>query len=227
MRSNLAFILPDDRPIVITSTSSVKGEGKSFVSFNIARSYAALSKKVLLIGADLRNPQLHSRLFVERVGIGLSTYLSKPNDTNFKDLITRRENDSVHYLLSGAIPPNPSELLARPAMKTLLDELKEHYDVIIIDSAPLMLVSDTSPILPLSDLVLYVSRAQVTDKNVFPFIKDLQKRKNMPPLALVLNGIIAGPASYYKYGYAYRYSYNYKYNYGYGYGYGSGDKGDA
>ncbi|MDA9128013.1 polysaccharide biosynthesis tyrosine autokinase [Flavobacteriaceae bacterium] len=227
MRSNLAFMLPDDRPIVITSTSSVKGEGKSFVSFNIARSYAALSKKVLLIGADLRNPQLHNRLKVERAGIGLSTFLSKPNDTNFKDLITLRENDNVHYLLSGAIPPNPSELLARPAMKTLLDQLKEHYDLIIIDSAPLMLVSDTSPILPLSDLVLYVSRAQVTDKNVFPFIKDLQKRKNMPPLALVLNGIIAGPASYYKYGYAYRYSYNYKYNYGYGYGYGSGDKGDA
>ncbi|MDB2463631.1 polysaccharide biosynthesis tyrosine autokinase [Flavobacteriaceae bacterium] len=227
MRSNLAFMLPDDRPIVITSTSSVKGEGKSFVSFNIARSYAALSKKVILIGSDLRNPQLHNRLGIEREGIGLSTFLSKPNDTNFKDLITLRDNDNVHYLLSGAIPPNPSELLARPAMKTLLDQVKEHYDVIVIDSAPLMLVSDTSPILPLSDLVLYVSRAQVTDKNVFPFIKDLQKRKNMPPLALVLNGIIAGPASYYKYGYAYRYSYNYKYNYGYGYGYGSGDKGDA
>ena len=227
MRSNLAFILPDDRPIVITSTSSVKGEGKSFISFNIARSYAALSKKVLLIGADLRNPQLHNRLEIERAGIGLSTFLSKPNDTNFKDLITLRKNDNVHYLLSGAIPPNPSELLARPAMKTLLDQLKEHYDVIIVDSAPLMLVSDTSPILALSDLVLYVSRAQVTDKNVFPFIKDLQKRKNMPQFALVLNGIIAGPASYYKYGYAYRYSYNYKYNYGYGYGYGSGDKENA
>ena len=89
-----------------------------------------------------------------------------------------------------------------------------------------MLVSDTSPILLLADVVLYVSRAQFTDKNVFPFMKDLQKRKNMPPLALVLNGIIAGPASYYKYGYAYRYSYNYKYNYGYGYGYGA-EKSDS
>jgi len=175
----------------------------------------------------LRNPQLHNRLGIERSGTGLSTYLSKPEQTDLNSLITVRENDNVHYLLSGAIPPNPSELLARPAMGTLLEKLKKTYDVIVIDSAPLMLVSDTSPILPLSDVILYVSRAQFTDKNVFPFIKDLQKRKNIPPLALVLNGIIAGPASYYKYGYAYRYSYNYKYNYGYGYGYGSDNKAEV
>jgi capsular exopolysaccharide synthesis family protein len=226
MRSNLAFMLPEDRPVVLTATSSIKGEGKSFVSFNIAQSYAALSKKVILIGADLRNPQLHNRLGIERAGTGLSTYLSNPEGTELNKLITTRDNDQVHYLLSGAIPPNPSELLARPALGNLIERLKQHYDVIIIDSAPLMLVSDTSPILPLSDVILYVSRAQYTDKNVFPFIKDLQKRKNMPPLALVLNGIIAGPASYYKYGYAYRYSYNYKYNYGYGYGYGA-EKSDS
>jgi capsular exopolysaccharide synthesis family protein len=226
MRSNLAFMLPEDRPVVLTATSSIKGEGKSFVSFNIAQSYAALSKKVILIGADLRNPQLHNRLGIERAGTGLSTYLSNPEAAELNKLITTRDNDQVHYLLSGAIPPNPSELLARPSMGALLEKLKESYDVIIVDSAPLMLVSDTSPILPLSDVVVYVSRAQYTDKNVFPFIKDLQKRKNMPPLALVLNGIIAGPASYYKYGYAYRYSYNYKYNYGYGYGYGA-EKSDS
>ena len=211
---------------MLTATSSIKGEGKSFVSFNIAQSYAALSKKVILIGADLRNPQLHNRLGIERAGTGLSTYLSNPETAELNKLITTRDNDQVHYLLSGAIPPNPSELLARPSMGNLIERLKQHYDVIILDSAPLMLVSDTSPILLLADVVLYVSRAQFTDKNVFPFMKDLQKRKNMPPLALVLNGIIAGPASYYKYGYAYRYSYNYKYNYGYGYGYGA-EKSDS
>ena len=226
MRSNLAFMLPEYRPVVLAATSSIKGEGKSFVSFNIAQSYAAFSKKVILIGADLRNPQLHNRLGIERAGTGLSTYLSNPETAELNKLITTRENDQVHYLLSGAIPPNPSELLARPSMGNLIERLKQHYDVIILDSAPLMLVSDTSPILLLADVVLYVSRAQFTDKNVFPFMKDLQKRKNMPPLALVLNGIIAGPASYYKYGYAYRYSYNYKYNYGYGYGYGA-EKSDS
>ena len=226
MRSNLAFLLPAEGPVVMASTSSIKGEGKSFVSYNLAHSYAALGKKVLLIGADLRNPQLHNRLGIERSPQGLSTYLSNPSDTDINALISIRDKDPVHYLLSGAIPPNPSELLARPSFGRLLEALKQQYDLVMIDSAPMMLVSDTAPILPLCDLVVYVSRAQYTDKNVFPFIKDVQKRNNMPPMAMVLNGIIAGPQSYYKYGYKYRYSYKYKYNYGYGYGYGE-DKSKA
>ena len=226
MRSNLAFLLPAEGPVVMASTSSIKGEGKSFVSYNLAHSYAALGKKVLLIGADLRNPQLHNRLGIERSPKGLSTYLSNPSDADINALISIRDKDPVHYLLSGAIPPNPSELLARPSFGTLIEALKQQYDLVMIDSAPMMLVSDTAPILPLCDLVVYVSRAQYTDKNVFPFIKDVQKRNNMPPMAMVLNGIIAGPQSYYKYGYKYRYSYKYKYNYGYGYGYGE-DKSKA
>ena len=226
MRSNLAFLLPAEGPVVMASTSSIKGEGKSFVSYNLAHSYAALGKKVLLIGADLRNPQLHNRLGIERSPKGLSTYLSNPSDADINALISIRDKDPVHYLLSGAIPPNPSELLARPSFGALIEALKQQYDLVMIDSAPMMLVSDTAPILPLCDLVVYVSRAQFTDKNVFPFIKDVQKRNNMPPIAMVLNGIIAGPQSYYKYGYKYRYSYKYKYNYGYGYGYGE-DKSKA
>ena len=226
MRSNLAFLLPAEGPVVMASTSSIKGEGKSFVSYNLAHSYAALGKKVLLIGADLRNPQLHNRLGIDRSSQGLSTYLSNPSDADINALISIRDKDPVHYLLSGAIPPNPSELLARPSFGTLIEALKQQYDLVMIDSAPMMLVSDTAPILPLCDLVVYVSRAQYTDKNVFPFIKDVQKRNNMPPMAMVLNGIIAGPQSYYKYGYKYRYSYKYKYNYGYGYGYGE-DKSKA
>ena len=111
----------------------------------------------------------------------------------------------------------------RPRMKELLERLKERYDVILIDSAPLLLVSDTTALLPLSDLVVYVSRAQYSDKNIFPFIQELQNRPNIPPFGMVLNGLIAGPSSSYKYRYSYRYrySYSYKYNYGYGYGYGS------
>ena len=129
----------------------------------------------------------------------------------------------MDYLLSGAIPPNPSELLMRPRMKELLERLKERYDIILVDSAPLLLVSDTTALLPLSDLVVYVSRAQYSDKNIFPFIQELQNRPNIPPFGMVLNGLIAGPSSGYKYRYSYRYrySYSYKYNYGYGYGYGS------
>ncbi len=176
---------------MITVTSTTKGEGKSFVSYNLAASYKALGKKVILVGADLRNPQLHTRMGIERENQGLSTYLA---DENFNDLdaLIKKGADTVEmdYLLSGAIPPNPSELLMRPRMKELLERLKERYDIVLIDSAPLLLVSDTTALLPLSDLVVYVSRAQYSDKNIFPFIKELQNRPNIPPFGMVLNGLL-------------------------------------
>ena len=226
IRSSMSFLLNQNKPQVIITTSTIKGEGKSFVSYNIAQSYNALGKKVILIGADLRNPQVHTLLGIERGNLGLSTFL---NDVNYNDLdkliVKGKSIDEIDYLLSGAIPPNPSELLMRPRMKELLEILKSSYDLIIIDSAPLLLVSDTTPILPLCDLVVYVSRAQYSDKNIFPFIKEIHGRENMPPFGMVLNGLIASPSSSsygygYRYSYRYRYSYTYKYNYGYGYGYG-------
>ena len=232
LRSSLSFLLKNKDSQVITVTSTTKGEGKSFVSFNIAESYRALGKKVILVGGDLRNPQLHNRLGIERSSVGLSTYLSDESFTDIDSLITKgKGTNPMNYLLSGAIPPNPSELLMRPRMKELMEKLKSNYDFVIIDSAPLLLVSDTTALLPISDLVMYVCRAQYSDKNIFPFIQDLQNRPNIPPFGMVLNGLIAGPTGYgYKYGYSYRYSYkyrysySYKYNYGYGYGYGSDEK---
>jgi capsular exopolysaccharide synthesis family protein len=226
IRSSMSFLLNQNKPQVIIATSTIKGEGKSFVSYNIAQSYNALGKKVILIGADLRNPQVHTLLGIERGNLGLSTFL---NDVNYNDLdkliVKGKSIDEIDYLLSGAIPPNPSELLMRPRMKELLEILKSSYDLIIIDSAPLLLVSDTTPILPLCDLVVYVSRAQYSDKNIFPFIKEIHGRENMPPFGMVLNGLVASGSSSgygygYRYSYKYRYSYTYKYNYGYGYGYG-------
>ena len=225
IRSSMSFLLNQNKPQVIITTSTIKGEGKSFVSYNIAQSYNALGKKVILIGADLRNPQVHTLLGIERGNLGLSTFL---NDVNYNDLdkliVKGKSIDEIDYLLSGAIPPNPSELLMRPRMKELLEILKSSYDLIIIDTAPLLLVSDTTPLLPLCDLVVYVSRAQYSDKNIFPFIKEIHGRENMPPFGMVLNGLIASASSGYGYGYRYsykyRYSYTYKYNYGYGYGYG-------
>ena len=226
IRSSMSFLLNQNKPQVIITTSTIKGEGKSFVSYNIAQSYNALGKKVILIGADLRNPQVHTLLGIERGKLGLSTFL---NDVNYNDLdkliVKGKSIDEIDYLLSGAIPPNPSELLMRPRSKELLEILKSSYDLIIIDTAPLLLVSDTTPLLPLCDLVVYVSRAQYSDKNIFPFIKEIHGRENMPPFGMVLNGLIASPSSSsygygYRYSYRYRYSYTYKYNYGYGYGYG-------
>jgi capsular exopolysaccharide synthesis family protein len=227
LRSSLSFLLKNQDSQIIMVTSTTKGEGKSFISFNIAESYAALGKKVLLLGADLRNPQLHNRLGIERTSLGISTYLSDESFEDIDGLIIKAEADNkLDYLLSGAIPPNPSELLMRPRMKTLLDALKQKYDFIIIDSAPLLLVSDTTALLPLCDLVVYVTRAQYSDKKIFPFILELQNRPNIPPFGMVLNGLIAGKSSGYgyRYSYKYRYNYSYKYNYGYGYGYGDDEK---
>ena len=231
LRSSLSFLLKNQNSHAITVTSTTKGEGKSFVSFNIADSYRALGKKVILVGGDLRNPQLHNRLGIERSSLGLSTYLSDESFNDIDTLINKGEGSNpLDFLLSGAIPPNPSELLMRPRMKELIEVLKLKYDFIIIDSAPLLLVSDTTALLPISDLVVYVCRAQFSDKNIFPYIKDLQNRPNIPPFGMVLNGLIAGPMSGYnykygyRYSYRYRYSYSYKYNYGYGYGYGSDEE---
>jgi capsular exopolysaccharide synthesis family protein len=222
LRSGLSFQLKTDATNVICVTSTIKGEGKSFVSYNLAQSYAALGKKVILVGADLRNPQIHKFLNQNRENIGLTTYLSNENFNDVDSLITKAANPGgLEYLLTGAIPPNPSELLMRSRTKELLDILKQSYDIIIIDSAPLLLVSDTTALLPLCDSVVYVTRSQYSEKKTFSFILNMQQRENVPPFGMVLNGLRSGGLTGSNYGYKYRYSYGYTYNYGYGYGYGS------
>jgi capsular exopolysaccharide synthesis family protein len=227
LRSGLSFQLKTDATNVICVTSTIKGEGKSFVSYNLAQSYAALGKKVILVGADLRNPQIHKFLNQKRENIGLTTYLSNENFNDIDSLITKAtKSGGLDYLLTGAIPPNPSELLMRSRTKEFLDILKKSYDLILIDSAPLLLVSDTTAILPLCDSVVYVTRSQYSEKKTFPFILDMQKRPNVPPFGMVLNGLRSGGLTGSNYGYKYRYSYGYTYNYGYGYGYGSDSDGN-
>ena len=222
LRSGLSFQLKTDTTNIICVTSTIKGEGKSFVSYNLAQSYSALGKKVILVGADLRNPQLHKFLNQKRENTGLTTYLSNENFNDIDSLITKATKPGgLDYLLTGAIPPNPSELLMRSRTKELLDILKQSYDLILLDSAPLLLVSDTTALLPLCDSVVYVTRSQYSEKKTFPFILNMQQRENVPPFGMVLNGLRSGGLTGSNYGYKYRYSYGYTYNYGYGYGYSS------
>ena len=125
LRSSLSFQLQTQKANVLLVTSTIKGEGKSFVSYNLAQSYAALGKKVIIVGADLRNPQLHKFLGQKRENSGLSTFLSDPT-TAIDSLITKATTPGgLDYLLTGVIPPNPSELLMRPEMKVLLEHLKQ------------------------------------------------------------------------------------------------------
>lgn len=227
IRSNISFKLPKKNSCsVILSTSSVKGEGKTISAFNLAASYAAAGEKILLIGGDLRNPQLHKILSLKRKSNDKGLVNSILNFSNFstKDYIqsTTVFKNKLDLMLSGPIPPNPAELLSSSDFSNLLNKLRQNYDYIVIDSAPLVLVSDTIPLLKQVDLVIYTVRAHFTDKKLTTFINDLIKSKKINKMGLILNGIKAIPnSSYYKYGYGYRYSYQYKYNYGYGYGYGS------
>lgn len=227
IRSNISYIINDSSSTngkVILCTSSLKSEGKTFVAFNVALSYAASAKKVIIIGADMRNPQIHNLINMDRDKhkLGLSSILHNKK-TSIEDCVFNfkiSEQIDMDFLLSGPIPPNPAELLIGDKFEKIISKLKLSYDYIIIDSAPLMLVSDTYSLLDYSDSTIYVIKSGVSDKNIGPFINNLIKDNKLKNPGFVLNSVKIGPASYYKYGYSYRYSYGYKYNYGYGYGYG-------
>ena len=212
LRTNLSFVIPPNvkNPVII-STSAGKGDGKTFVSFNLACSLSATNSKVLLIGADLRNPQLHKHLELPKIQKGLSTYLIDSRVDSIDDMLNQYSFSNNHFdvLLSGPTPPNPSELLINPRFKKLLDNERKRYDFILIDCAPLMLVSDTGGILKNADVVLYNMRAKKTTINEIEYPQKIKENNDLKSLALVLNGVKKGPNS--------------SYNYGYGYGYNSDD----
>ena len=196
----------------ILVTSSVKGEGKTLISVNTAKLLSDKNKKTVLIGADLRNPQIHKFLNLNKSSTGLSDYLSS-DKINYDDIIIKEEN--LDILLSGNIPPNPDELLSSDKFKELVKSLKKKYEYILIDSAPSLVVSDTKQISVLADSTLYVVRANYTAKAIVDFINDNHRNNKFNKLNLVLNSVGENISS--KYGYQYGYGYSYNYSYGYGY----------
>jgi capsular exopolysaccharide synthesis family protein len=226
IRTNINYMLPLNEKksgYVIFSTSSIKGEGKTFNAINVALILTQMKKRVILIGADLRNPQLHKYIDVDKTSLGLSTYLYD-NQTELDSIIQKKifNNENLDIILSGAIPPNPAELLSNGRLEKLINELKEEYDYIIVDSAPTLLVTDTLLLTYLSDLILYIVRADFTEKNLIKYPEGLKKEGKIKNAAYIINSI--GIMNVYGYNYKYNYSYGYGYNYNYGYGYGYGNE---
>ncbi len=217
--ANLNFVLFNKKNLnnVILVTSSIKGEGKTIVSVNTASLISAKYNKVILIGADLRNPQIHKFLDVDKSTKGLSDYIYKDN-LEWKKLILKRNN--LDILLSGTIPPNPTSLLSSDKFANLINEIKSEYDYVIIDSAPCLLVSDTFEISKYVDTTLYIVRSNFSEIKLCDFINECKNQEKLKGLCLVLNGLGNSGAYGYKYGYQYGYKYGYKYSYNYGYGYG-------
>ena len=208
---NTNFITPftdDNKGKVIFVTSSIKGEGKTFVSYNLATAYSHLDKKVIVIGADFRNPQLHRNLDdISKDTRGFSNYLHD-STLHWKDLLITNGDDEFSFdlFLSGIIPPNPTLLLSNQRFASFIDEIKAEYDIIIFDTPPTLLVSDTLMISKYAETTLFVVRSGVTEKKLISYSKKLYKDKKIINMGYVLNDV--------------NFNSGYGYNYGYGYGYG-------
>jgi capsular exopolysaccharide synthesis family protein len=212
LSSNVDYILPlkdNNQGQVVYCTSSIKGEGKTFVSTNLSLALSSINKKVLLIGADLRNPQIHTHIKEEKHKPGLSNYLHDL-DYNWRDaLVTGFEKHPNHHIiLSGSIPPNPANLLTNGRFRKLIEEARADYDYIIVDTAPTILVTDTMLISKLADATIYIARANYTEKKLLDFSKELHNSGKLKNMAYVVNAVGASKS--------YGYGYNYGYNYGYG-----------
>lgn len=203
--TNLNFILPKkDEGRVVFVTSTVKGEGKTFTSVNLSLTLATPSKKVLIIGSDLRNPQLQRYNEARKVLAGLTEYLYS-DETKVEDIIHKSTfNPYLDVIYSGMIPPNPTELLTNGRYEKLLEELRPLYDYIIVDTAPLLLVTDTFLFADLADATMYITRSNYTEKDLIKFANkniDAGKIKNV---GLVINDVNKSHFGYgNKYGYGY------------------------
>lgn len=203
--TNMNFMLPKTKGSkVIMVTSTVKGEGKTFTSVNISLTLASPSKKVIIIGADIRNPQLQ-RYNESRKGVsGITEYL---HDSTLKlsDVLHKSTfNPHLDVIYSGSIPPNPTELLTNGRLTELMTELKSIYDFIILDTAPLMLVTDTFLISELAEATLYITRSNYTEKSLIDFANKSAAAKKIQNVGFVLNDVEKSNFGYgNKYGYGY------------------------
>ena len=210
LRTNMKFMLPEKKGAIILVTSALNGEGKSFVSVNLAASMALLGKKVILVGLDIRKPVLNKYLGLRQRG-ALTSYLLD-SSVKVDDLIVPTGVvDGLDVALAGVIPPNPAELIQSPRLDTLFDELRARYDYIVLDTAPVFLVADTFHFALHADISVFVTRANYTSREMLPFVQEVYEDKRLPNMACVLNAVDPDKVHHRYYGHSY----------GYGYGYGN------
>lgn len=221
IRTNLQFMLQNNKKVILV-TSTVSGEGKSFISANLAISLSLLGKKVVIVGLDIRKPGLNKVFRLSTKEKGITLYLANP-ETDLMSLVQPSDiNQNLYILPGGTVPPNPTELLARDGLDKAIEILKKNFDYVILDTAPVGMVTDTLLIGRVADLSVYVCRADYTHKVEYTLINELAEEKKLPNLCTVINGVDLKRRKYgYYYGYGkYGKYYGYGKRYGYGYGYG-------
>ena len=209
--SNISYLLPEKKENIaniILFTSSVQGEGKSFNAFHTAITISNLNKKVLLIGVDLRNPQLHEYFNLSKNVLGLNNFLSNKSD-DWKEFLLKATDfsENLDVLFSGEIPPNPTQLLTNSNFESLIEEAKNLYDFIILDTAPVQMVSDTLNFSHLADVTVYVSKFNYTVKSSIIRLNNFIKKKQLKNVGILINDVNMKSS----------YGYNYGINYGYQY----------
>lgn len=204
MRTNLQFMLKGDEKTIMF-TSSTSGEGKTFCAANLAICFALLGKKVILIGLDIRKPRLADLFRINNKHNGITNLLVKENiswDDVKGQILPSEVNANMDLLMAGPVPPNPAELLSRPSLDRIFELLREHYDYILVDTAPVGLVTDTLHIARVANVTAYVTRADYTPKDNITFLNHLAEEGKLPNVSIIINGIdMSLNKNSYRYGY--------------------------
>ena len=200
LRNNVQFLMTKKDDKVVLVTSSISGEGKSFISANLASSFALLGKKTALVGMDIRSPQLAKMLDIKDAP-GVSNFLSN-SDIGFDAIVQQVPDvENLNVIVAGPVPPNPSELLLGDRTSQLFDQLRENFDIIIIDSAPIAMVSDTFSLAKFGDATLFVTRANHTKRRLIKYFNEVVARDQFHNAAVVLNDSNPRLSAGYGYGY--------------------------
>jgi capsular exopolysaccharide synthesis family protein len=229
IRTSIRYFIKDTEHPVIAVTSTISSEGKTFISLNLAAITAMLGKKVLLIGLDLRKPRIN-KVFEVSNSEGMSTYLS--GNCDFEAVIKKTSVDNLYYASSGPVPPNPAELIESIKMKTFIERSKKEFDIIIIDTPPIAIVTDALLINEYVDLNIFVVRQRYSSRNTLDLIQELYQAGKLKNIGIIINDISL--SGYYGYGLRYGYYTGYGYSYGNNYygkyinqRYGYSDKGSG